>query len=225
MKGHRTIAATILIILGSAAGCAPEYADMDKLTPGIMLEPELPGAASAAPLRAVPPKGLALTKISEGFVSRLYHDAAGYCTIGYGHLVRKGRCDGTESAEFKAGLTEPRGGDLLTVDMRGAQRVVADAVQVPLSDSQYGALCDFVFNAGGNAFRSSTLLREINAGRMESVPTQLRRWVLAGGKKWPGLVTRREREIELFFDGLPMPERPPGPAAVLEPLDIRAVEQ
>lgn len=220
---HPMTVASILVLVGCVA-CQPEYQTIDKLTPGILLEPIAPEVfAGRAPLRAVPQKGLQLTKVSEGFVAKLYHDAAGYCTIGYGHLVRKGRCDGSETPEFRTGVTEPRGGELLTVDMRGAQLVVSDAVKVPLTEGQYGALCDFVYNAGGSAFRQSTLLRHVNAGKLDEVPAQFRRWVLAGGKRWPGLVTRREREVELFFDGQTIPSAGPG-AARLEPLDIRAGE-
>ena len=47
--------------------------------------------------------GVRLIAGFEGFRSDLYNDAAGHCTIGYGHLVHTGNCDGSESAEFRAG--------------------------------------------------------------------------------------------------------------------------
>lgn len=40
----------------------------------------------------------------EGFRSDLYDDAAGHCTIGYGHLVHRGRRNGSEPAEFRRGI-------------------------------------------------------------------------------------------------------------------------
>ena len=35
-------------------------------------------------LRPVPDKGIALAKVSEGFVPRLYNDGSRFCSIGYG---------------------------------------------------------------------------------------------------------------------------------------------
>jgi lysozyme len=223
---ERSMVRTLLLTLFvcAATACGPRYPAMeDKLVPQILLEPrERPALRPGVALRAIPGKGVDLTKLSEGFVSKLYHDVAGYCTIAYGHLLDKGPCTDANSAEFKSGITEPRGAELLLSDMSRAQFVVLDAVEQPneLTDGQFGALCDFVYNAGGRAFRSSTLLKRINEGRFDDVPTQLRRWVNAGGKPWPGLVKRREREIDLFFEGLPKPRVAPGLSEPVTPLSV-----
>jgi GH24 family phage-related lysozyme (muramidase) len=217
-----------------ASGCSPvePYESRpDKLTPGIFLDREDAEASavgrSAAPTRKVHQKGLDLTKKSEGFVGRLYNDAARYCTIGYGHLIKKAPCDGTESGTFQDGITEPEGAELLIGDMEVAEWMVASSVPVPLTDGQFAGLCDFVYNVGGRNFRKSTLLVAVNARQHERVPTQLRRWVIAGGKEWPGLRVRREREIELYFDGQP----PPDPRSIVprvgedvSPIDVRQGE-
>jgi lysozyme len=42
------------------------------------------------------------------------------------------------------------------------------------------------------------LLKLLNQGQHDQVPTQLRRWVMAGGRKVKGLVNRREKEIRLW---------------------------
>jgi len=85
------------------------------------------------------------------------------------------------------------------------------AVVTPLTDGQFAALTDFVFNVGSTNFKSSTLLTVVNAKQLDRVEGQFKRWVMAGGKPWPGLVTRRGREVEVFFDGLTqsraLPER------------------
>ena len=99
-------------------------------------------------MRQISTAGLQLTKDSEGFVGKLYNDAAGYCTIGYGHLIKRSQCDGSEPREFLRGLSETQGGELLLEDMRYSQLAVMKAVKVELSDSEYAALCDFVFNVG-----------------------------------------------------------------------------
>src|SRR3954451_2650756 len=40
-------------------------------------------------------RGLELIGGFEGLRTELYDDQAGHCTIGYGHLVHRGRCDGS----------------------------------------------------------------------------------------------------------------------------------
>jgi GH24 family phage-related lysozyme (muramidase) len=94
----------------------------------------------------------------------------------------------------------------------------------PLSDGQFAALCDFAFNVGTTALRKSTLLKRLHEGRDVDVPAQFRRWVSAGGRVLPGLKTRREAEIALFFDGLPVPRAVPAPGEDLSVIDIRTGE-
>ncbi|MYM97581.1 lysozyme [Duganella vulcania] len=174
-------------------------------------------------LRPLPAKGLQLTKVSEGWVDHLYNDAAGYCTVGYGHLCYKKRCDGATPRPYLHGIDEPAGSDLLLADMRKAQVEVQAAIPDHLrllNDFQYAALCDFTFNAGGANFRESTLLKVVLARQFDRVPGQLRRWVLAGGKEFAGLKTRREGEIALFFEGTTIPRGVPRQDEDLSPLDI-----
>lgn len=68
-----------------------------------------------------------------------------------------------------------------------------------LSNSlQISAIVDFTYNLGISALRSSTLRKRILAQEYESVPKELRRWVMGGGKKLKGLVRRREFEILIW---------------------------
>ncbi|MEO8134021.1 MAG: lysozyme [Betaproteobacteria bacterium] len=198
----------------------------DALTPGIFLD--LEGRAALPPgveLRNVYAKGLDVTKASEGFRNRMYNDAAKYCTIAYGHLIKRAPCSGDEPGEFRQGMSEPKGAELLVKDMEKARLAVMTLVKVEMTDGQYAALCDFVFNAGGGNLKTSKLLQAINANQFDRVPAQFRRWTLAGGKEWPGLKTRREREIDLFFDGLPKPKAAPPEGEDLSPIDIRIGEK
>ena len=137
----------------------------------------------------------------EGFRGALYDDAAGHCTIGYGHLVHHGPTNGSESAEFRRGISKERALELLAADAANAAEAVVERVKVPLSQHQFDALVSFVFNLGAGAFAESTLLRELNAGRYDAVPPQLDRWVKAGGKTLQGLVRRRKAEGILFSQG------------------------
>lgn len=203
-----------------------EYETVDVMTAGIFLDEDTRDVLPAGvEHRLIYPKGLDLTKLSEGFRENLYNDAAGYCTIAYGHLLKKAGCDGSEPEEMRRGLPEPLGAELLRKDMAIAERAVSRYVSVDMTDGQYASLCDFVYNVGSGNFRSSTLLKVVNAGNQDEVPTQLRRWVRAGGRVLEGLKTRREREIELYFDGLPIPRAVLGAGQEPEIIDIRLGEQ
>jgi lysozyme len=199
------------------------YADLDKPVPGIFLDEARAAFPEGFQLRQVSDKGLTLTKVSEGFVARLYNDPAGFCTIAYGHLIKKRRCDGTEAAEFRPHVSEVRGAELLVDDMAMAQYAVMTLVRASanLSDGQYAALVDFTFNVGATNFKKSTLLKLVNARKLDLVPHEWGKWVLADGKPYPGLVTRREGEIQLFFDGMPRPRAAVPEGEEGKPIDIR----
>jgi GH24 family phage-related lysozyme (muramidase) len=204
-----------------------DYPSEDTLTPGIFLDTEAERAVLPAgvEVRKVYHKGVELTKESEGFRSRLYNDAANYCTIGYGHLIKLASCDGSESNEFRAGISVPQGTEILRLDMEKAERgIMMLVVDADLTDGQYGALCDFVFNVGVGNFRKSTLRKRVNASDFDRVPFEFRRWVFAGGRKLPGLAKRREKEIALFFEEIGIPRAIAPPDVDLSPIDIRSGE-
>ncbi|MGI9301903.1 MAG: lysozyme [Gammaproteobacteria bacterium] len=228
MKSHRGIVApvTFVVCAGLIAACATtvqqaDYPTKDTVTAGIFLEPdERTVLPEGVEVRKVYDKGIELTKVSEGFVSRLYNDAAGYCTIAYGHLIKLASCDGTEPKEFRNGVSRARGTEILRTDMEKAERAVMKLTNVELTDGQYAALCDFVYNVGGGNYRRSTLRRKVNAGKNDEVAFQFRRWVKAGGRVLRGLKIRREQEIELFFDGAGVPRA----AAPLEGEDLSEID-
>ena len=137
----------------------------------------------------------------EGFRANLYNDAAGHCTIGYGHLVHHGACNGSEPAEFRRGISEQEAEALLRRDAQSAADAVHRLVRVALNQQQFDALVSFVYNLGAGAFQSSTLLKGLNAHNFAAVPGQLEQWTHAGGRVLPGLVTRRKAEARLFTTG------------------------
>jgi lysozyme len=137
----------------------------------------------------------------EGFRGHLYNDAAGHCTIGYGHLVHLGNCNGSEPAEFKRGISEPEAEKLLRRDAQTAADAVRSSVHASLDQQQFDALVSFVYNLGAGAFEGSTLLKDLNAHNFAAVPGQLEEWVHAGGQVLPGLVARRKAEARLFTTG------------------------
>jgi lysozyme len=134
----------------------------------------------------------------EGFDPKLVNDAAGHCTIGFGHLVHLGPCDGSEPAELRHGITRERGLEILAQETSDAAAIVSRLVTVPLTQAQFDAIVSFTFNVGQTSFATSTLLKLLNQGLYASVPTQINRFVFAGGRRLPGLVARRAAEGRLF---------------------------
>lgn len=166
------------------------------------------GPAAAAPEEAkkqeplkLSDEGLKFIARFEGFEPKLYDDVAKNCTIGYGHLVHMGPINGKESEEFKGGITEERGQELLREDAESAIQVISQKVKVTLTQTQFDALVSFVYNVGAGAFESSTLLKELNAGHVDKIADEIKKWSKAAGKVVKGLQVRREAEAKLFTEG------------------------
>jgi len=138
-------------------------------------------------------KCLSLTKEFEGFASQPYQDLAGYWTWGYGHKQRKGEVPPKTISEADATR-------LLCEDMESAEADVERWVDVPLTQGQFDALCDFVFNLGGDALRRSTLLKSLNAGDYADAKSRLTAWHFVGEKPVEGLLRRRLAE-QLLWEG------------------------
>lgn len=128
----------------------------------------------------------------EGFESHAYPDAGGY-SIGYGHFIRQG--DGLDQYSV---ISEAQAYELLTADALAAQNCVAQAVKVPLSNSQEAALISFVYNVGCGNFQGSTMLRKINAGDFAGASAEFPRWNKSKGSVVSALVDRRSKEQEVF---------------------------
>lgn len=132
----------------------------------------------------------ALTQQFEGLRLEAYQDTGGVWTIGYGHTkgVKKG--DKCTEAQALAWLME---------GMAEAVEAVNTNVRIPVTQNQFDALCDFVFNVGVKAFRDSTLLRLLNTGDYKSAYNQFARWKYDNGVVIAGLVKRRKAEADLFI--------------------------
>ncbi len=205
---------------------------LDRLIPGIFLEePSRAGLPQGMKLRRISDEGINITKESEGFISTLYDDPAGYCTIGYGHLIKLAQCSGDEPGELPhCDVSEPgelkktislfRGEQILRCDMTPAEVAVTRLARPDLTDGEFSALVDFTFNVGARNFEKSTLLRVVNSGDYQQVPIEFRKWVKAGGKVYRGLQNRREKEIKLFFGGVTRGGQP----GEVELIDIRTGE-
>ena len=135
-------------------------------------------------------KGLALTEQFEGCRLTAYQDQVGVWTIGYGHTGPEVCAAMTITAEDAEAL--------LARDVSNAAASVNKTVQVDLTQEEFDALVDFVFNLGVGAFAGSTLLRLLNAGEFAAAAAQFALWDRAGGAVVAGLLRRRQAETALF---------------------------
>jgi len=154
------------------------------------LQGELTATSKRPAGRSYSAAGYELTRRFEGLRLTAYQDIGGVWTIGYGHT----------GPEVVGGMTitEAEAELLLGHDVARAAACVESEVAVALSQGQFDALVDFVFNLGCGALRGSTLLRRVNAGEFALAAAEFSRWVYAGGAVVPGLLTRRLGERELF---------------------------
>ena len=102
------------------------------------------------------PNGLAFIAVCEGCKLYSYPDSTGVWTVGYGH-----------TSGVRAGMvcTQEQANEWLDQDSTGAVFVVNKRVDVPLTQNQFDALVDFVYNEGESSFAKSTLLRLLNLGQ------------------------------------------------------------
>lgn len=144
----------------------------------------------------------------EGWENHAYPDSAGYLTIGVGHKLTRSELSsgkllitGLPTIRWQEGLTDAQVEALLRQDLLRFEAAVVELnilAPVPFSQPQFDAMVAFAFNVGVSAFRNSTLWKRVVNGQFGDVPTQMRRWVHAGGKYVQGLANRREKEIELW---------------------------
>lgn len=82
-------------------------------------------------------------------------------------------------------------------DIKTAERCLISNVRVPLRQTEWDAYVSFVFNLGCGSFKSSTMLRKLNAGDHAGACNQFPRWVYADKRVLRGLVVRRTAEQNL----------------------------
>lgn len=143
----------------------------------------------------------------EGCKLEVYLDSGGAPTVGIGHLLTKSErasgkiVIGNNEGNYREGLTLEQIYALLDQDLAPVELAITRFVKVYLSQQQFDALVCWVFNVGVEAFKGSTLLRLLNAGKSDEVPTQLKRWRYDNSVEVPGLVARRAKEIALWSGG------------------------
>lgn len=119
-----------------------------------------------------------------------YQDQGGVWTIGYGHT----------GSDVHAGMNiiQEQAEGFLRSDYHSAVAAIRRMVKIDLTQHEFDALADFVFNVGSGNFAGSTLLKELNAGNLEAAANQFPAWSRVKGQVVAGLLRRRQEEAKLF---------------------------
>ena len=213
-----------MLTLQSSSGRCPFDRFRSLTLPRLRLSPSppaLPGvcykaktvtpapSAAAAPLpgssREISPIGLELIEVFDGWSAKAYNDAAGYCVIGYGHVVAKKPCEESILGQFDHALSREGGLNLLKQDLSNVSSTVTSLVKTPLQDNQLDALVSLVWNIGEHNFEMSSMLKSIRNGELDAAADQFSHWSSVRGNILPGLVNRRACEEALFRGQLRTP--------------------
>lgn len=132
-----------------------------------------------------------LTQAFEGLMLTAYQDSVGVWTIGWGSTrhVHQGQT-----------ITREEANERLREDLITAENCVKSEINaIRLTQHQFDALTDFVFNVGCTAFRNSSLLRYVRMGDNAAAANQFSQWTRAGAEHPLGLIKRRAAEAAWFL--------------------------
>ena len=105
----------------------------------------------------ISPDGIRFTKNFEGCILHAYKDIAGVWTIGWGNTSIHGR-------PVREGdtISQADADNLIALTLASVALVVTGyTASVVLNQNQFDALCDFAYNAGDGALKTSSLLKKI----------------------------------------------------------------
>ncbi|WP_291287005.1 peptidoglycan DD-metalloendopeptidase family protein [Flavobacterium sp.] len=144
-------------------------------------------------------KGKQFIKDWELFKKKMYdqdgdNNSEGNCTIGYGHLIHTGRCDGSLSEnKFKNGISENEASKLFENDILIFEKAVRRKIKTPLYQYEFDALVSYVYNIG-QGFKAPNLIEYINSKNYSLAVNEIETG--SQNKK------RRKQERDMFLKGI-----------------------
>lgn len=161
--------------------------------------------------------GLSFIKEREGFFENSYLCPAGVWTIGWGTI----RWDANTPVRQGETITRDHAEKLLLKEVQRVEDAIDETIKVPLTQGMFDCLCSWGYNVGigwitGRGHQQATLIKELNRGNYDRVPSELLKFKMANGKPLQGLLNRRKLEIkELWLaDDLEAVEPAPMPQKV-----------
>lgn len=139
-------------------------------------------------------RGLELIGNAEGCRREPYMCPAGIATDGIGNT--HGVAPGTRKTDQQIVVDWQRN----ILDAEACVNRYAAGAALP--GDTFSAAVSIAFNAGCPTMQKSTMFRLFRQGQLVDGCNEFPRWVYAGGKKLPGLVTRRQAEKQLCLEGV-----------------------
>lgn len=158
-------------------------------------------------------KGIDFLKAYESEVKKdgkhvLYNDDAGYCTIGYGHLIGKKSCSSITDIpqEFKNGLSDENAENLFKEDIKIRENKIKKIIKVPLYQQEFDAIVSLFYNSEESLRLDYTIMQCLNKKDYEGAGNGFLLWNKGtiNGKKvvLKGLDSRRKAESNIFLKGI-----------------------
>lgn len=145
--------------------------------------------------------GLELIKRFEGFYPEAYRCPAGKWTIGYGTTALPP--DGRRVQRGDV-IDHDQAIELLRHDVEYMAEYINGFLvsnSIEMNDNEFSALVSLCYNLGGGILAQShrSLHKAVMSQNREAITKAMLLYVKGGGKVLPGLVKRRQAEIELFL--------------------------
>lgn len=137
-----------------------------------------------------------LCKRFEGFRSKPYFCPAGISTIGYGSTYYS---NGNKVTLQDAPISEAEAEAMLVDQVVKIYLPGTLSVCPRLEGYKLAAIVDFSYNLGLTRLKGSTLRKKVNSEDWEGTCSELKKWTRGGGKILPGLVIRRQAEVNLIL--------------------------
>jgi len=132
-----------------------------------------------------------------------YNDSEGFCTIGYGHLIDKKRCENIVlPIEFQSGIDREKAIILFEDDLIAIEGGVKRSVTVELYQYEFDALVSLLFNCGEfflSIGKAPNLLNLLNSKEYERAAYELLDITNEGDS---GLIKRRKAENNMFLNNV-----------------------
>lgn len=137
-----------------------------------------------------------ITNNEGGIKNKAYQDQAKVWTIGVGHKIQLPQ----EKDLLTKTISDDEAKALLRQDLTTAESAVNALVKVCLTQNQFDALVDFVFQEGRGHFFTSTLRKKINSNASEAgIRAEFAKWILIGKNPSQNLIDRRKADADLYF--------------------------
>lgn len=135
---------------------------------------------------------------SDGKKSYYYNDSAGYCTVGWGHLIGKNSCHSLGYKEMIDSIPISNAIKYFAEDVKKHEVQVKKAIKVPLHQYEFDALMSLSFNIGDLSIKAPKLCKFINSKDYENGPKEMLDINKANGVPHKGLTKRRSQEYNMF---------------------------